>query len=206
MDSSGTRPSSFAGLDAQRWLERHGDYLYAYALQRIRRTEAAEDLVQETLLAAWTNRDGFAGEASERTWLTAILKRKVIDRLRRRVRDGLAGPPSAELIDDLLFDRHGEWKRSAAAAKCADPSAGIERAEFWMAMRGCLAKLPTRLHDAFVLRYLDQAAGKDISRELGLSDANLWVILHRARLRLWHCLSDRGHAPHHHPGDESRDL
>ena len=74
-------------LDPPRWVERHGDALYRYALARVRRSEAAEELVQEALLAAWKGRGRFGGRATERSWLVAILKRKVVDWLRRSVRE-----------------------------------------------------------------------------------------------------------------------
>ena len=83
--STVTEPIRRLAPDA--WVDRHGGYLYRYALGRVRRQEVAEELVQETLLAAWRGRAGFAGRSSERSWLTAILKRKVIDWLRATVRE-----------------------------------------------------------------------------------------------------------------------
>src|SRR5215218_10549615 len=92
--------------DPRAWLADHGDYLYRYALAAARDREAAEDLVQETLLAAWRARAEFAGRASERTWLTAILKRKAVDWLRRRVRERLrTGGDGADGFVDDLFTR-----------------------------------------------------------------------------------------------------
>src|SRR5215468_772964 len=109
--SRGVEPTERVVADPGRWVERHGDYLYRFAVAAVRHRQAAEDLVQEALLAAWQGRTGFAGEASERTWLTAILKRKVVDWLRGRVRERLrtaAGEPDGFVT--ALFTRRGEWK------------------------------------------------------------------------------------------------
>jgi RNA polymerase sigma-70 factor (ECF subfamily) len=176
-------------FDPRAWLERHGDYLYRFALSRVRSPDAAEELVQEALLAAWKGRDLFAGQASERTWLTSILKRKVVDWFRRRVRERAqtGADPDEKAFDP--FDRTGHWKKSPTDWSRGNPAEHLNRAEFWTTLHTCLGKLPPRLHDAFVLRYLDGREGEEVCRELGLTPANFWVMLHRARLRMSGCLS-----------------
>ena len=84
------------------WVDRHGDFLYRFAMARVRRADVAEDLVQETLLAAWRGRARFAGRSSERTWLTSILKRKAIDWLRRRVLERLQS--ASDVTDSFAAD------------------------------------------------------------------------------------------------------
>lgn len=192
----GGRPA--AATDPRGWVDRHGDSLYRFALARVRRPDVAEDLVQEALLAAWRGRAEFAGGASERTWLTAILKRKVIDWLRRRVRDrGAASPDEPDGFAAGLFTRRGEWRVPPGRWHRDDPSGPAERAEFWAVLHACAGTLPARLHAVFALRYLDGAGGEAICQELGLTPTNLWALLHRARLRMWRCLSARwfGEAP-----------
>jgi RNA polymerase sigma-70 factor (ECF subfamily) len=88
-----------------------------------------------------------------------------------------------------MFTRRGEWKTPPGRWGRGDPTGPAEREEFWAVLHDCLGKLPPRLHDAFVLRYLDEATGAEVCRELGLTPSNLWVMLHRARLRMWWCLS-----------------
>jgi RNA polymerase sigma-70 factor (ECF subfamily) len=185
-------------MEPRAWLERHGDYLYRFAVARVRRADVAEDLVQETLLAAWKGRAEFAGQASERTWLTAILKRKVIDWLRRQVRERLCETAAPDRFAADLFTRRGAWRKPPGRWDRDDPAGPLDREEFWAALSACLDKLPPRFHEAFVLRYLDEAAGDEVCRELGLTPANLWVVLHRARLRMWWCLSRNwfGEEPH----------
>jgi RNA polymerase sigma-70 factor (TIGR02943 family) len=165
------------------WVERYGDALYRYALARLRRPHEAEEAVQDTLLAALKARGQFQGRSHPRTWLMSILKRKVIDRLRAAAR----AAPVANLDDlDAWFDARGHWRRPPR--RWADPAAAAEFAEFWGVLGGCLARLPAQMAAAFPLRTLDDRAPTDVCRELAVSPGNLWVLLHRARLRLVRCL------------------
>ncbi len=169
--------------DPCEWMSRYGDALYRYALSRLRRTHEAEEAVQETLLAALTRRGEFQGRSHPRTWLMGILKRKVVDRIRAAAREARGTDP-----DDLdaWFNAKGKWRKSPR--RWDDPAASAERSEFWRVVRQCLAQLPERMAGAFTLRTLDDQAPTDVCRELALSPANLWVLLHRARLRLVRCL------------------
>jgi RNA polymerase sigma-70 factor (ECF subfamily) len=178
-------------VDCQRWVERHGDYLYRYALRTVRRDDAAEDLVQDTLLAAWRGRAGFAGRSSERSWLTAILKRKVIDWLRAAVRERArtADTPADDFEAGLFDDTHHWRKRPKKWANTA-PDADATRAEFWEVVRSCSGKLPPRLRDVFVLRHLEESEAAEICQRVAITPSNLWVMLHRARLRMWRCLTE----------------
>jgi RNA polymerase sigma-70 factor (ECF subfamily) len=172
-------------------VDRYGDYLYRFAVARVRASEAAEDLVQEALLAAWKARATFDGTATERTWLTAILKRKVIDWLRKQVRERLRVDPDADpnRFETELFTRHGEWKAPPAFWDRGRPDEALAREDFWSALYACIHKLPVRMHDVFVLRYLNETGAEEVCQELGLTPSNFWVMLHRARLRMWVCLS-----------------
>jgi RNA polymerase sigma-70 factor (ECF subfamily) len=165
------------------WLNQYGDALYRYALDRLRRPHDAEDVVQETLLAAFKARGEFQGRSHPRTWLMGILKRKVVDRLRASAREGRATD-----LDDLddWFDARGKWRK--APGKWDNPAAAAERSEFWDVLRLCLARLPGRMAEAFALRALDEQAPAEVCRELAISPGNLWVLLHRARLQLVRCL------------------
>jgi RNA polymerase sigma-70 factor (ECF subfamily) len=187
MAESQLAKSSNERLDPASWLDKHGDYLYRYALTRLNQAQAAEDLVQETFLAAFQARDRFAQASSERTWLVGILKHKIIDHLRRKQREQpLSTFAATDSIFDELFDSRGHWKKSVRPAP--NPSAAFERQEFWAAFTGCLSKLPDRLAHAFVLREMDEEDTAEICKALEITPTNLWVMLHRARLRLWRCL------------------
>jgi RNA polymerase sigma-70 factor (ECF subfamily) len=177
--------------DPATWLDTHGDSLYRFALQRVRDPATAEDLVQETLLAAWHARDKFAGKSAERTWLIAILKNKLIDHLRRSRRE--APLPDADLGDevvDTMFAEHdGHWARTPAA--WSKPDDALEQAEFWKILQACLEALPARHAQAFNLSEIDGLSTDQLCKVLEVQPSNVWVMLHRARLRLRECLELR---------------
>lgn len=187
-DSTRDDMSGAPRLDPDRWLNGHGDVLFRFAKTRVGRSEVAEDLVQETLLAALRSQQQFRGEADERTWLLAILKRKIIDHLRLRERESAftSFDKPDEWVDDL-FDQRERWKVAPGNWE-RGPGAAMERAEFWGVFSNCLGKLPQRMAEAFSQREIDQRPTEEICKELAISPSNLWVILYRARLRLWKCL------------------
>lgn len=186
-------PSASDALsDPKTWVEQHGNYLFRYALIRVRNETVAEDLVQETLLAAFQARGRFSAESSERSWLTGILKHKIMDHFRRLARE------CTVLADDVLppelegrFDDLGLWKHDPETGPAdwgSDAGSQMERKEFMAALEQCLAKLPPRCADAFVLRELDAVDSEQIQETLGISPSNFWVLLHRARMQLRLCL------------------
>jgi RNA polymerase sigma-70 factor (ECF subfamily) len=139
--------------------------------------------VQETLLAALKARGEFQGRSHPCTWLMGILKHKVLHRLRVAARE--AG--TTDTIDmDAWFNARGKWRKSPR--RWDDPAAAAERSEFWCVVRSCLARLPARMAEAFTLRTLDEQAPAEVCQELDISQGNLWVLLHRARLQLVRCL------------------
>jgi len=172
------------------WVDQYGDYLYRYALSRLRNGEASEEVVQQTFLSALEHRDQFAGKGSERGWLLGILKRKIIDFIRQRNRtsslpDDGGGDPS-----DAYFDGQGSWNTDLRAA-IRRPLDSLEREEFWQILRGCLQTLPERQADVFALREMDELGTEEICKDLEITSSNLWVLLHRARLRLAICMKGR---------------
>lgn len=175
--------------DPKEWLERHGDYLYRNALLRLRDPDAAEEVVQETFLAALTARGSFRGESSERTWMVGILKNKVIDHLRRRLRE-IPGGTAEELPCERegLFDARGHWRAGMGPSTWSDPTAALEQREFWRVLQRCLDGLPPRLRSAFVLREVDDLSTDAICGALSVTATNLGVMLHRCRMQLRRCL------------------
>jgi len=174
------------------WLAAHGDALYRHAYARLRDAMAAEDAVQETLLAALKGHQRFAGRSSERTWLIGILNNKVVDLLRRQGRERSLSQAdiSEEQLEELLFAADGHWRHPPAA--WGDPADILERESFWEALVRCLDALPPRHAQAFTLCEIDGLMGAEAGKVLGMTATNLWVVLHRVRLRLRECLDNAG--------------
>lgn len=176
-------------LDPQSWLHRHGDVLFRYAVARVRDRQFAEDLVQETFLAAWRSRENFAGRSAEQTWLVGILRHKIIDHLRRRREASLPEAGEDEAHHDLidrLFDRAGHWKSGPKPWK--DPAQAVEQAEFFEVLHRCLSALPERHGEVYTLYQLEQQSSEQVCRALGITPSNFGVIMYRIRIRLRQCL------------------
>ena len=170
------------------WVDEHADYLFRYALPRLRDRHVAEEVLQETFLAALRSVAKFRGDSSPRTWLVGLLRRKIADHYRKRYREG-----EGESIDttdptiDAWFDEKGSWVTQPKRCEI-DPAELQERADFWTVLQGCLQALPDRLAEAFTLRVVDNRKPDEVCKVLSITPTNLWVALHRARARLRACL------------------
>jgi RNA polymerase sigma-70 factor, ECF subfamily len=173
--------------DPAEWVDRHGDYLFRFAMLRIGDRHAAEDLVQETFLAALGARGSFSGRSSEETWLVGILKHKIADHFRRKAREPLLTDAPISGPEGDPFDEAGAW-REAPAAWTPDPERLVRDKEFADRLARCLSELPPRHASAFALREVDGMETGEICKVLEISETNLWVILHRARMRMRRCL------------------
>jgi RNA polymerase sigma-70 factor, ECF subfamily len=187
-DSNNALPTS----SPEQWVALHGDALYRYAVIRVRDRSNAEDLVQETFMAALTSRQTFAGQSAERTWFIGILKHKLADFWRRTKRhESLGAIPSDDDPDQLLaklFDAtaSNHWRTEPCIWR--DPDAAIEQKEFWRVMTDCVEGLPYVQAQAFCLCEIDGETGPEVCKVLDVAPTNLWILLHRARLRLRECL------------------
>jgi len=153
--------------------------------------QSAEEVVQETFLSALSHLDQYAGRGAERAWLLGILKRKIVDLIRKRCRTSSSSETdAADDLSERLFDDKGNW-RAEAHQFGPQPSAEMERREFWRIFRDCLAGLPQRQADVFMLREIEGYSTQGICKEFTISPSNLWVLLYRARLRLSLCMKSR---------------
>lgn len=188
-------PARPATANPEAWLADHGDYLFRYALLQLRNEAAAEDAVQETLLAALGAWERFSGQSSVRTWLTGILKHKILDSFRRQAREpsfsAHTDDPETELamLEQALFDATGHW--ASPVQTWGDPESSLEQQRFWEAFIACLEALSPVQARVFHLRELDGFSTEAICKELNISSTNCWVMLHRARLGLQQCLEAR---------------
>ena len=178
------------------WVDQYGDFLYRFALSRIKDPSVAEDLVQETFLAALNARRNFRGRSTARTWLIAILKHKIVDHIRKKVRehtsDNIEFVPdgSANASIDAHFDTSGHWQ--VRPAKWAvNPTKLYEQKEFINVLYLCLGELPERQAKAFMMREIDGLSTKEICKALSISATNSWVMLYRARMWLRQCLENK---------------
>jgi len=158
-------------------------YLLRYATLQLRDAHAAEDAVQETLLAALAGEASFAGRSNLRTWLTGILKHKIIDAIRRMSRETTS---AWEEEFDALFNQRGHWIEMPQA--WPDPDACLDQKQFFKVLEECLDKLPAKTSRAFMMREHMGFETGDICKELAITPTHCWVLLHRARLALRLCL------------------
>jgi RNA polymerase sigma-70 factor (ECF subfamily) len=167
------------------WVDDYTPALVAFAHRRLRDLRLAEDAVQETFLAAWSHRHAFEGRSTVRTWLTGILRRKVVDTIRRENRLPPLLPDEQNL--DEIFDTE-EHYRFQTLPWVGIPDQDYARREFRQNLRTCLDDLPPRLAQVFTLREVDGLAKSEICSTLKISSSNYWVMLHRARMKLRNCL------------------
>jgi len=185
-------------LDPHKWVKRYGDYLFSYAVGRVNDSGKAEDLVQETFLAALKARDRFRGASTERTWLTSILKRKIIDTYRKKYssKESSFGEHEGTVFDgDFYRDEEpfkGHWLEGRGPNSHSFlPEGELEQEELMKFINLCIENLQPQLAAAFIMRMIDEEDSDTICKELGITPSNLWVMLHRARLRMRECLEKK---------------
>ena len=165
-------------------VERERPYLLRYASLQLRDAQAAEDAVQDTLLAALAGESGFGQRASLRTWLTGILKHKIIDAIRKTSREA---PAAGEDEFDALFDERGHWIEMPGA--WSDPDAALDQKRFFAALELCLSRLPEKTAQTFMMREHMGLETDEICKELAITATHCWVLLYRARMALRECLT-----------------
>jgi len=161
--------------------------LLKYARLQLRNEAWAEDAVSETLLAALERPDGFAGRSQLKTWLVGVLKHKLVDQIRRNCRELSTSREDEEDLDEQLFDSTGHW-REAPGDWGSDPEAAQRQMDFMRVLEACVDKLPGQQGRLFMMREWLELESDEICKELCITPTNLWVMLHRARLRLRECL------------------
>jgi len=163
--------------------------LLRFARAQLRNDAWAEDAVSDTVLAALEKPQSFAGGSQLKTWLVGILKHKLIDQLRRHTREIASSPDDDSELEDLVFvpdghfrDRDQDW---------GNPEGALHERQFFVVLQACVDHLPPTQARVFMAREWLELDAKEICKEMSLSSTNLWVLLHRARLRLRECLQAR---------------
>lgn len=175
-------------LNPENWVDQYADYLFNYAVSRVSDAEIAKDLVQDTFIAGLKSAKNFKGDAAERTWLVAILKRKVIDHYRKM--NSNKGKAEVRMSYSSQTDTEGDWLEE----KVADPNSllendFLENEELGTAIHDCIDKLPKKQALVFKMKTIQGISTDDICNELNINPSNLWVMIHRSRSALMDCLN-----------------
>jgi RNA polymerase sigma-70 factor (ECF subfamily) len=184
---------SHSFVNPERWVQEHGDALFGFAVLRVRDRAAAQDLVQETFLAAIKAKESFAGRSNERSWLFGILRNKLADYYRIQSRELPFADLEAPLPEEQnAFGAAGThkdgWLKGFAPQAWETPEEILVSKEFQQVLTGCLARLPLKIAQAFLMREIDGVPSEEICKDLNVSPNNVWVMLHRARMALRRCL------------------
>ena len=176
-------------INPNKWIDLYSDYLFNYTITRVNDRDIAQDLVQDTFLAGLKSMKNFKGEASERTWLVSILKRKIIDYYRKI--NSNKGKAEVRVNFSEEGDEEGSWLEKRVADpfdKTAEDN--IENKELGLAIHDCLSKLPEKQAEIFKMKTILGYETEVICNEFDITASNLWVIIHRARTALASCLED----------------
>lgn len=171
----------------EKWVDNYADELYKFAIVRVKDMGFAEDIVQETFLSAWRAKETYNGIASEKNWLYAICKNKIIDHFRKKA------SISAIVIgneEDMFFDNKEHWKSSDASPKewGINYDKKVEAKEFYSVLEKCKKKLKDIQQQVFVLKYMEDMETTEICDILKITKDNYWVLIHRCKLHLRSCI------------------
>jgi RNA polymerase sigma-70 factor, ECF subfamily len=165
------------------WVEAQSDYLFNFAVGQVRDPSIAEDLVQETFLAALKSKSLFLGKSAERTWLVGILRHKIHDYLRCRCRERAVRVDPRPMNEDPPWEETILWLHDVAA-ECQSPSRRMELDEFRESLKAALGKLSPRIAQVFQLYAVEELPNREVCAQMEISESNLWAMLHRGRKRL----------------------
>jgi RNA polymerase sigma-70 factor (ECF subfamily) len=175
--------------ELKNWVRKYSDILYSYAINHGFDDDGAKDMVQDTFLSAWQSMDSYHGKASVKNWLFVILKSKISDHFRKAVNKIAIEAVRQEYNEDAFFDEEGHWREEAYPKEwhvnLSDP---LESKDFYKVLRSCKNRLKEIQSAVFVMKYVDEKESEDICKDLGITSANYWVLLHRAKVQLRACL------------------
>ena len=181
-------------------------YLLKFARLQLRNDAWAEDAVSETVLAALAKPQSFSQRSQLKTWLVGILKHKIIDTIRLHGREVSSSPSDddeGDLLDALSFKPDGHFVQ--APTDWGNPEQELGSRQFFEVLEACADKLPATQGRLFLMREWLELSSEEICKELALTPTNLYVQLHRARLRLRECLELNWFAnPHLHLHSQSQ--
>lgn len=172
------------GDQFQDWVNNYTGDLLRWACKKLGDKEVAKDLVQDTFLIAWEQREKFEGRSHPKSWLTGILKNKISDHFRQRYKE------NSKQTSHPFFEADGNWKvneRPQAWPKDWEENC-FDQSDFVSVWEICLGKLSTGWRIAISSKYLEEKETQSICQELGITPTNYWQMMHRAKLQLRKCL------------------
>jgi len=198
IDGGGRAEATDALLNDDRYLADLRTQMRRFAQLQLDDDQAAEDAVQEALVGALKNAHTFAGRAALKTWVFAILKHKIADVLRQRQRVVEASSLLREKDENedfsALFDKKGHWLASERPLAWGNPESSFDQQRFWQVFETCLEDLPPQQARVFMMREFVELETQEICAAAEITVNNLFVMLHRARLRLRECLENNWYA------------
>lgn len=179
-------------IQFENWVNDFSDELYSWAFYKTTSKETAEDLVQETFLAAYHKIDSFEGKSHPKTWLFSILNNKVIDYYRKSAKTtkqtfSLTENSGYEL-SDAVFTETGCWENYDVNPIWDQEVHLLDNSEFNIVMQECMQELPKKWKTALTSKYLSEKNTEAICQELEITTSNYWQIVHRAKLLVKKCL------------------
>ncbi len=169
----------------EEWVDKYGDYLYGFAMSRLRNPEAAQDCVQDTLLAGIKALKSFDGSRDIKFWLRGIMRNKIVDQIRKSIKENKV---DIEAEDEALLESFW-FKYSGIATTNPDPwqfnpRKYYDNSEFWVVFDSCIKEVKEPARQAFILRVLEDKTTEEVCKLLDVTPNYLWVLLHRARQQL----------------------
>ncbi|TLX77534.1 sigma-70 family RNA polymerase sigma factor [Labilibacter sediminis] len=178
-----------ANSELTQWVEIYTSDLYSWAYHKTSNVEVAQDLVQDTFLAATERIDSFQRKSSVKTWLFSILNNKIVDFYRKKTKSHLS---LEENFYSRFFNKDGEWKKESMPMGWeGDDEHLLDNLEFHKVLKSCMDALPESWNTTVKMKYLLQKRGEDICKELGITSSNYWQMIHRAKLQLRDCLQNK---------------
>ncbi len=176
-------------LDPNKWIDNYADYLFNYTIVRVNNSDTAKDLVQETFFAGLKSAKNFQGKSTERTWLVAILKRKIIDYYRKI--NSKKGQAEVRMSFYTDGENEGNWIEERVPQSWDNASEkAVENKELKDQIEACIDFLPEKHAMVFRMKTIQEFETDVICKELDISASNLWVIIHRARTQLRSCMEE----------------
>lgn len=171
-----------------RLVSEYSDEMLSWAFYKTSKREIAEDLVQETFLAAYKGLEGFQEKSKHKTWLFSILNNKIAEYHRNRIRKGHDQSKEENLT---MFNENGRWEETSKPDKWNYDTHLLDDPEFSTVLHDCMGGLPDQWSAALSYKYLTEKKGSEICQELDITETNYWQILHRAKLKVRECLENK---------------